>query len=240
MKTPFPAFFRASSAFLPALVGTTFVVVVGCASAADIELPAETVMLRPSPLAGYTVAMQKCAICHSPDYVAYQPPAMTQAQWTAEMTKMQHAYGAPITDDEVKQLGAYLAVVYGAAKATDPDVIAASRPVAPTTVAAAPAAAGAAAAPAALAAAGAKPAADTTALLTANGCLACHAIDRKIFGPAYHDVAAKYKGDAKATAKVSASIREGGSGKWGSVPMPAFAGLSDADVRSLAEYVLKQ
>ena len=212
---------------LPVFAALTFTVAIGGARAADIKLPPETVKLRPSPLTGYTVATQKCTICHSPDYVAYQPPSMTQAQWTAEMAKMQHAYGAPISDDEVKQIGAYLAVAYGSAKATDPEVIAASK--APAMVAAA-----------ATGASGTKPATDASALLTANGCLACHAIDHKIVGPAYHDVAAKYKGDAQAVAKVSESIKQGGSGKWGTVPMPPFPGLSDADVRTLAEYVLKQ
>ena len=80
--------------------------------------------------------MQKCAICHSADYVAYQSPSMTQAQWTGEMAKMQHAYGAPISDDEVRQLGAYLAVAYGSAKATDPEVMAASTAPAPAAAAA--------------------------------------------------------------------------------------------------------
>jgi cytochrome c551/c552 len=212
---------------LPVFAALTFAVAIGGARAADIKLPPETVKLRPSPLTGYTVATQKCGICHSADYVAYQPPSMTQAQWTAEMAKMQHAYGAPISDDEVKQIGAYLAVAYGSAKATDPEVIAASTP--PVVLAAA-----AAGGP------DAKPVSDPSALLTANGCLACHAIDHKIVGPGYHDVAAKYKGDAQALAKVSKRIKEGGSGKWGTVPMPPFPGLSDADVRALAEYVLKQ
>ena len=212
---------------LPALAVLTFFVAFGGARAADLGLPTETVELRPSPLVGYTVATQKCTICHSPDYVAYQPPAMTQAQWTAEMAKMQHAYGAPISDDEVKQIGAYLAVAYGSAKATDPEVIAASKR--PATVAGA-----------ATGSSGIEPASDASTLLTANGCLACHAIDHQIVGPAYHDVAAKYNGDTQALAKVSRRIKEGGSGQWGTVPMPPFPGLSDADVRVLAESVLKQ
>ncbi len=87
-----------------------------------IALPPDTSTLRPSALPGYQLAQQKCAICHSADYVSYQPPGMTQAQWTAEMTKMRQAYGAPLDDTEVKMLGAYLAVAYGSAKATDPSV----------------------------------------------------------------------------------------------------------------------
>ena len=100
---------------------TALVVVVldgaGCASAPRAGFPVETVRLRASALPGYDVARQKCDTCHSVDYVAYQPPGMTQAQWTAEMTKMQHAYGAPISDDEVKLLAQYLAVTYGSGTA---------------------------------------------------------------------------------------------------------------------------
>lgn len=91
-----------------------------------IALPPDTSVLRPSDLPGYQVAQQKCGICHSADYVSYQPPGMTQAQWTAEMLKMRQAYGAPLDDDEVKMLGAYLAVAYGSATATDASVLEAS------------------------------------------------------------------------------------------------------------------
>ena len=81
---------------------------------------------------------------------------------------------------------------------------------------------------------------DVQALLNANACLGCHAIDKKVVGPAYRDVAAKYKGDAQALAKLEASIRQGGVGKWGQVPMPPSASLSGAQAKALAEFVLKQ
>ena len=86
---------------------------VGFAGSADIQLPPETAQLRPSDLAGFVIAAQKCALCHSADYINFQPPGMTLTQWTAEMTKMQHTYGAPIGDTEVKLLGIYLAATYG-------------------------------------------------------------------------------------------------------------------------------
>ena len=85
----------------------------GWASAADIQLPPETAQLKPSELPGFTLAAQKCALCHSADYISFQPPGMTKSQWTAEMSKMQHTYGAPISDVEVKLLGIYLAATYG-------------------------------------------------------------------------------------------------------------------------------
>ena len=70
-------------------------------------------MLRPSTLLGYQIAQAKCGICHSADYVNLQPPGMTLAQWTTEMIKMQHAYGAPIDEAEIKLLAVYLASLYG-------------------------------------------------------------------------------------------------------------------------------
>lgn len=92
-----------------------------------IALPPETAQLKPSDLAGYAIAHAKCAICHSADYIQYQPPQMTQAQWTAEVQKMQRSYGAPIDADEIKLIGIYLATVYGDASSVN----AADRPATP-------------------------------------------------------------------------------------------------------------
>lgn len=79
----------------------------------SIELPEETARLKPSTHPGYQIAIQRCSICHSADYITLQPPGMSLKQWTAEAGKMQHAFGAPITDDEVKLIGEYLAETYG-------------------------------------------------------------------------------------------------------------------------------
>jgi cytochrome c len=75
-------------------------------------------------------------------------------------------------------------------------------------------------------------------LARSKACLACHAVDKKLVGPAYQDVAKKYAGQADAEAKVTDSIRKGGSGKWGPVPMPGQPALTDAEVRALATWVL--
>lgn len=85
-----------------------------------ILLPEETAVLRPSPLEGYKIAEVKCRICHSADYVNLQPPGMTLAQWTAEMVKMQRAYGAPLDEAEIKLLAIYLATIYGDATSAVP------------------------------------------------------------------------------------------------------------------------
>ncbi|MEQ1682742.1 MAG: c-type cytochrome [Burkholderiaceae bacterium] len=75
-------------------------------------------------------------------------------------------------------------------------------------------------------------------LATKNACTACHAVDKKVLGPAYQDVAKKYAGQKDAVAQLTESIRKGGSGKWGAIPMPAQPALSDADIKTLATWVL--
>jgi cytochrome c len=71
-----------------------------------------------------------------------------------------------------------------------------------------------------------------------NACMACHAVDKKVVGPAYQDVAKKYAGQKDAAATLVKNIKVGGSGKWGPVPMPAQAALSDADAHTLAAWIL--
>jgi cytochrome c len=73
-----------------------------------------------------------------------------------------------------------------------------------------------------------------------HACLACHAIDKKLVGPAYKDVAAKYRGDAGAEAKLVDKVKKGSQGTWGQVPMPPNANVPDADVRALVKWILSQ
>ena len=76
------------------------------------------------------------------------------------------------------------------------------------------------------------------ALAASKNCLACHAIDKKLVGPAYKDVAQKYAGQKDAAAKLAAKIMKGGSGVWGAVPMPANTQVNEAEARKLATWVL--
>jgi cytochrome c len=71
-----------------------------------------------------------------------------------------------------------------------------------------------------------------------SGCVACHSIDKKVVGPAYKDVAAKYKGDKTAEAKLVAKVKAGGSGVWGNVPMPPNAQVKDEDIKTLVQWIL--
>lgn len=78
------------------------------------------------------------------------------------------------------------------------------------------------------------------ALATAKNCMACHAVDKKLVGPSYKDVAAKYANDKGAADKLAAKILKGGSGVWGAVPMPANTQVSEAEAKKLAIWVLSQ
>ena len=75
-------------------------------------------------------------------------------------------------------------------------------------------------------------------IATKNACMGCHAVDKKIVGPAYKDVAAKYKGQADAVDKLAKKVKTGGSGAWGPVPMPANAGISEADAKTVVKWIL--
>jgi cytochrome c len=76
------------------------------------------------------------------------------------------------------------------------------------------------------------------ALARKNDCLGCHAVATKLVGPAYKEVAARYAGQADAQAQLVQSMRNGGVGKWGDLPMPAHPKLSEADAKNLAAWVL--
>ena len=89
-----------------------------------------------------------------------------------------------------------------------------------------------------LLAAGAAQAQDGAALLQKYACTACHAVDKKVVGPAYNEVAAKYKGDAGAAAKLAAKVKAGGTGVWGQVPMPPNPTVPDADMKTMVSYIL--
>jgi len=82
-------------------------------------------------------------------------------------------------------------------------------------------------------------AAAAKALAQKSGCLACHSVDAKVLGPAYKDVAAKYKGDKTAEAKLIEKVKKGGAGVWGNIPMPANSPqVKDEDIKTIVEWIL--
>jgi cytochrome c len=78
-----------------------------------------------------------------------------------------------------------------------------------------------------------------TQLLTKYNCTACHTVDKKLVGPSYKEVAAKYGGDSAAPAKLEQKVKNGGSGVWGQIPMPPN-NVPDADVKTIVEWILVQ
>ena len=118
--------------------------------------------------------------------------------------------GAPIAPNEIAPILEYLATYY-------------NRDVAPPAPAAGPTAGD-----------------PVTNLLNANACLACHQVDKRMVGPSFREVAAKYANDSAAATTLAKKIKGGGSGVWGASPMPPNPGVSDADLQQLTSWILRQ
>jgi cytochrome c len=164
----------------------------------------------------------------------------------------------PLTDEELAAVREQLAPVARVAVAEGAAAAPADVPAEPTPAAAAPAApesapaapaapaaesAAAAETPAATAEAAPAPAAvaaagDALDLATRSGCMACHKVDVKLVGPAYQEVAARYRGDVAALETLVAKVKSGGMGVWGEIPMPPNAHISDEDIRTVVAWVL--
>jgi len=76
------------------------------------------------------------------------------------------------------------------------------------------------------------------ALATAKNCMSCHALDKKLVGPSYKDVATKYAGNASAADLLATKIIKGGSGVWGAIPMPANPQVNETEAKKLAAWIL--
>lgn len=81
---------------------------------------------------------------------------------------------------------------------------------------------------------------DALALATKNQCMTCHKLEGKLVGPAYKDVAAKYRDDPEALDKLTAKVRNGGKGAWGQIPMPPNKKISDDDLKAVVTWILGQ
>jgi sulfite dehydrogenase len=182
------------------------------AAALDIQLPPETVAFKQD--VGAEIANGQCLTCHSVEYVVIQPP-MQRAFWKAEVVKMQQKYGAQIPEEQVEAVVNYLTKNYGVATNG-------TQTASVQTSAAAPQA----------------HTADAQQIATKYGCLGCHNQAVKLVGPAYRDIAAKYKSDPAALAKIDEQIHKGGSGKWGPIIMPPFPQVTAAEAKVLADWIL--
>jgi cytochrome c551/c552 len=200
-----------SSARSKIVFATLIFISCGGLSALEIKLPPETAVFKQD--VGAELANGQCLVCHSIEYVSTQPP-MARAAWKASVQKMQQKYGAAIPDDQVEPLVDYLTRNYGSGT---------NGPTAPAP------------APAVAKAAGKV---DAVQLATKYGCFGCHNATMKIVGPAYRDIAAKYRSDADAYGKIDEQIHRGGSGKWGPIIMPPFPMISAGETKTLADWIL--
>jgi sulfite dehydrogenase len=183
----------------------------------EIRLPAEIAAFKQD--AGAEIANAHCLTCHSVEYVTIQPP-LPRTFWKGSIQKMQQKYGAAIPDNEIEPLADYLTRNYGAATNHSPKV-APNHALQNSREAASPNAAP-----------------DVSQLAAKYGCSSCHNPSLKLVGPSLRDIAAKYKTDPSASAKIEQQIHTGGSGKWGTVIMPPFPQASAAETKILADWVL--
>lgn len=185
----------------------------GQAVALDIHLPPETGAFKQA--AGAEIANGQCLTCHSVEYVLIQPP-MQRAFWKAEVQKMQQKYAAQIPDDQVEKVVDYLTRNYGVMTngAQIASVEVSTSAQTQSTVS------------------------DAQQIATKYGCLGCHNPTMKIVGPAYREIALKYKTDPAAQAKIDEQIHKGGSGKWGPIIMPPFPQVTAAETKVLANWIL--
>jgi cytochrome c551/c552 len=204
MKTKFP---KAPTAILLMVLIVTALPL--RAEVVSITLPPETATYKEA--SGVTALNAQCLTCHSAEYVMMQPPLSLKV-WTAEVTKMQQKYGAPLPTNQIAPIAYYLAVNYG----TETNPPSESAQTAPTIASSV----------------------SITKLATTYGCLSCHKEDVKFIGPAYKDVRAKYLHDPDAIAKICDQIHHGGTGKWGSAIMPPFTMVSDTEAKRLAEWIM--
>jgi cytochrome c len=183
-----------------------------CAAAATAMLAAATAGARELTSGpGVGLTAARCAICHDLEHI--RRSRLSRGEWEDLLADMVKRGMPPLADTELRVVLDYLATYYGR---TPPP------PAAPDTHAAA------------------TPGDRVATLLNTHACNGCHAVDRKLVGPAYRDIAQKYAADGGAAARLAVKIRSGGAGSWGDVPMPPNPNLGESDAVSLAQWVLGQ
>lgn len=183
----------------------------------EIKLPSETASFKPAP--GVEIANARCLVCHSVEYVSTQP-ALTKTFWASSVKKMREKYGAEIPDQQVEPLLDYLVETYGVKTNGAPANVTTAAP--PTNPA------------------NAIDAKTPEALGFKYGCVLCHGVDKQIVGPPLKNIAAKYRDDPTAEAKITEQIHKGGSGKWGSTLMPPFPMIADDEAKILSDWIRAQ
>ena len=193
--------------------------------AAAVLLPAAVIAIAPLsaqeaeaprtliPGKGSELTTARCATCHDAQHITRG--RLSRGQWEDNVQNMKER-GAPMAPHEMPIIVDYLATYYNSmAPAPPPDPASASFGMD----------------------GGGDP---VERLLNASACVACHTLDKRVVGPSFREVAAKYAGDGDAAGKLAKKVKEGGAGAWGNVPMPPHPQLSDADVGIMVSWILQQ
>jgi sulfite dehydrogenase len=162
------------------------------------------------PGPGSTLTENKCKLCHELQHI--RRAQLSPGEWADNIKNMKER-GAPMTEAEMQVIHQYLSTYYNRDQP-------APAPSADT-----------------LTGGGDDP---LQKLLNAHGCNTCHALDARVVGPSFKEVAAKYADDAEAGAKLAQKIRHGGAGVWGQVPMPPNPQVAEAELEKLVGWVLQQ
>ena len=166
-----------------------------------------------TPGKGSDLTMARCATCHDARHITRA--RLSRGQWEDNVQNMKER-GAPMAPHEMPIIVEYLATYYNSqAPAPPPDPGAASFGLD----------------------GGGDPA---QKLLSTHACMACHTLDKRVVGPSFREIAAKFGGDAGAAATLARKIREGGAGNWGNVPMPPHPQVPDADLSAMVAWILQQ
>jgi cytochrome c len=165
------------------------------------------------PGKGSELTMARCATCHDITHVTRA--RLSRGEWEFNVQNMIER-GMTVQPHEIPIIVDYLAVYYNRDDAPPPPDPSAARfgmgPVSEDPV---------------------------VRLLNANGCVACHQVEKRTVGPSFREVAAKFAGDHDATAKLAKKIRDGGAGNWGAVPMPPHPEIADSDLRQIVSWILQ-
>ena len=198
-----------------ALLGCGAGAALACLSAGLALAPLAAQEPQPSktllPGKGAALTMAKCAICHDITHVTRS--RLSRDEWDDNI-KVMIARGMPIEPHEIPLVVDYLSTYYNRDKPPPAGEAAAEQP--------------------------APGAAPVERVLADNGCMACHTLDKRLVGPAFREVAEKYKGSAGAPAQLAEKIRQGGAGAWGGIPMPPHPQIADEDLKRVVGWVLQQ
>jgi cytochrome c len=159
---------------------------------------------------GATLTESKCRICHELEHI--RRAQLSPGEWADNIKNMRER-GAPLTDAEVEVIHKYLSTYYNRDQPAPPP------------------------GPDTLAGGGGDP---VQQMVNAHACMGCHAMDKRVVGPSFKEVAAKYAGDAAAPQRLAAKIRHGGAGAWGQVPMPPNPAVPDDHLKLIVDWVLQQ